>query len=272
MAPLQERSRARGCGRRTFRPSSAGWGFGQVKLGLMHEILGQTPYGPVVVRQQRSRFGQRRAPGDRHRELRATRSSAPVVEPLLDGRPPQRLLHDRARARVRPDPAHDVGRARRRRVRLNGHKWFTSNGSVADFLIVMAVTNPDVHPYQGSSMLIVPVKTPGVDIVRDVATMEDPDRALRPVRQPRRDHLPRRPHPGREPGGAGGRRVPAGPTAPRAGPHPPLHAVAGPVPSRLRHALRAGRLALRARLVLAEKQTCRTGWPIPWRRCRRRGS
>ncbi len=32
---------------------------------------------------------------------------------------------------------------------INGHKWFTSNGSVADFLIVMAVTNPDVHPYRG---------------------------------------------------------------------------------------------------------------------------
>ena len=58
---------------------------------------------------------------------------------------------------------------------INGHKWFTSNGSVADFLIVMAVTNPDVHPYSGSSMIIVPVATPGVDIVRDVATMEDPE-------------------------------------------------------------------------------------------------
>ena len=57
---------------------------------------------------------------------------------------------------------------------INGHKWFTSNGSVADFLIVMAVTNPDVHPYQGSSMIIVPADTPGVDIVRDVSTMEDP--------------------------------------------------------------------------------------------------
>jgi acyl-CoA dehydrogenase len=57
---------------------------------------------------------------------------------------------------------------------INGHKWFTSNGSVADFLIVMAVTNPDVHPYQGSSMIIVPVGTPGVDILRDVSTMEDP--------------------------------------------------------------------------------------------------
>jgi acyl-CoA dehydrogenase len=58
---------------------------------------------------------------------------------------------------------------------INGHKWFTSNGSVADFLIVMAVTNPDIHPYQGSSMVIVPVDAPGVDIVRDVPTMEDPD-------------------------------------------------------------------------------------------------
>jgi acyl-CoA dehydrogenase len=57
---------------------------------------------------------------------------------------------------------------------INGHKWFTTNGSVADFLIVMAVTDPDVHPYQGSSMILVPVDTPGVEILRDVATMEDP--------------------------------------------------------------------------------------------------
>ena len=57
---------------------------------------------------------------------------------------------------------------------IDGHKWFTSNGSIADFLIVMAVTNPDIHPYQGCSMIIVPADTPGVDIVRDVATMENP--------------------------------------------------------------------------------------------------
>src|SRR5579871_434050 len=39
----------------------------------------------------------------------------------------------------------------------------------------MAVTNPDVHPYQGSSMILVPTDTPGVEIVRDVATMEHPE-------------------------------------------------------------------------------------------------
>src|SRR5260221_87099 len=38
----------------------------------------------------------------------------------------------------------------------------------------MAVTNPDVHPYQGSSMFVVPVSTPGVTIVRDVGSMDDP--------------------------------------------------------------------------------------------------
>ena len=38
----------------------------------------------------------------------------------------------------------------------------------------MAVTNPDVHPYQGSSMLIVPVDTPGVEIVRDIPNMHHP--------------------------------------------------------------------------------------------------
>src|SRR5205807_813563 len=48
-------------------------------------------------------------------------------------------------------------------------------GSSADFLVLMAITNPGVHPYQGTSMIIVPVDTPGVDIVRDVPTMAEPD-------------------------------------------------------------------------------------------------
>ncbi len=57
---------------------------------------------------------------------------------------------------------------------IDGHKWFSTNGSVADFLIVMAVTEPDARPHQRASMLIVPADAPGVDIVRDVATMEHP--------------------------------------------------------------------------------------------------
>jgi acyl-CoA dehydrogenase len=54
---------------------------------------------------------------------------------------------------------------------LNGHKWWITNGSDADFLLVMAQTDPDVHPYEGCSMLLVPADTPGIDIVRDIPHM-----------------------------------------------------------------------------------------------------
>src|SRR5205085_10409436 len=54
---------------------------------------------------------------------------------------------------------------------INGHKWFTSNGMVADFLIVMAVTDPEAAPYQRASMIIVPADAPGLKRVRNVGTM-----------------------------------------------------------------------------------------------------
>jgi acyl-CoA dehydrogenase len=57
---------------------------------------------------------------------------------------------------------------------INGHKWFSSNGSIADFLIVMAVTDPEARAHQRASMFVVDADTPGVNIVRDVATMEHP--------------------------------------------------------------------------------------------------
>jgi len=58
---------------------------------------------------------------------------------------------------------------------ITGHKWFSSNASIADFLIVMAVTDPDARRYQRASMFVVDADTPGVEIVRDVATMEHPE-------------------------------------------------------------------------------------------------
>ena len=51
---------------------------------------------------------------------------------------------------------------------INGWKYFSSNAKTASFLIVMVVTNPDVSPYQGMSMFLVPTDTAGVDIVRNI--------------------------------------------------------------------------------------------------------
>jgi acyl-CoA dehydrogenase len=57
---------------------------------------------------------------------------------------------------------------------IDGWKYFSSNAKTASFLIVMCVTNPDINPYQGMSMFLVPTETPGVNIVRNVGLYGEP--------------------------------------------------------------------------------------------------
>ncbi|MBV8984997.1 MAG: acyl-CoA dehydrogenase family protein [Acidimicrobiia bacterium] len=170
--PLREEVKKQGLWAAHLDPELGGQGFGQVRLGLMHEILGSSIFAPTV-------FGNQ-APDSGNAELIAIGATDEQKEqwlwPLLEGK-----LRS-AFSMTEPETAgSDPTLLKTRAVRdgdewvINGHKWFTSNGSSADFLVLMAITNPDVHPYQGASMIIVPVDTPGVDIVRDVPTMAEPD-------------------------------------------------------------------------------------------------
>lgn len=54
---------------------------------------------------------------------------------------------------------------------INGHKWFTSAGAAADFLLVMVRTDKEAHPYNGCTNFIVPTDTDGIEIVRNVPTI-----------------------------------------------------------------------------------------------------
>ncbi len=58
---------------------------------------------------------------------------------------------------------------------INGHKWLTTNGEVADFFIIMARTDMEAHPYQGCTLFIAPRDTPGINILRDVPVMGTKD-------------------------------------------------------------------------------------------------
>jgi len=51
---------------------------------------------------------------------------------------------------------------------IDGHKWWTSGGSEADVLLVMARTDQEAHPYEGCSFILVPTDAEGVEIVRDI--------------------------------------------------------------------------------------------------------
>src|SRR5690242_13472110 len=171
VAPVQQEVKARRLWAAHLDPELGGQGFGKVKLGLMHEILGTSPIAPLA-------FGNA-APDSGNSEILA-----------LAGTPEQkdRYLHPllagdlkSAFSMTEPNTAgSDPTLLQTRAVKdgddwvIDGHKWFSTNASVADFLIVMAVTDPDARPHQRASMFIVDVDTPGVNIVRDVPTMEHP--------------------------------------------------------------------------------------------------
>ena len=58
---------------------------------------------------------------------------------------------------------------------INGHKWLTTNGEIADFFIIMAVTDPAAHPYQGCTQFLAPRDKTGIKIRRDVPVMGTKD-------------------------------------------------------------------------------------------------
>jgi len=54
---------------------------------------------------------------------------------------------------------------------IDGHKWWTTQGIDADILLVFARTDQDAHPYEGSSVFVVPADAPGVEVVRNIPHM-----------------------------------------------------------------------------------------------------
>jgi alkylation response protein AidB-like acyl-CoA dehydrogenase len=55
---------------------------------------------------------------------------------------------------------------------INGHKWFTSSAEGASFAIVMAITDTEAsNRYQRASQIIVPIPTPGFQLVRNISVM-----------------------------------------------------------------------------------------------------
>ncbi len=56
--------------------------------------------------------------------------------------------------------------------RIDGQKMFTSGANLADYVLLLARTNPDVPKHKGLTMFIVPLKAEGVDI-HPVYTFQD---------------------------------------------------------------------------------------------------
>jgi len=145
-------------------PELGGQGYGQLKLALLNEILGRSQWAPVV-------FGCQ-APDTGNAEIIAHYGTLAqkerYLQPLLDGE----IFS--CYSMTEPHAGADPTLFKTQAVKdgdewvIDGWKYFSSNAKTSTFLIVMAVTNPDVTPYKGMSMFLVPTDTPGVQIVRNV--------------------------------------------------------------------------------------------------------
>jgi acyl-CoA dehydrogenase len=168
--PLQQQVKARGLWACHLGPELGGQGYGQVKLALLNELLGRSRFAPSV-------FGCQ-APDSGNAEILAhygtAEQKARYLQPLLDGAISS--CYSMTEPHAGADPTLFKVRARRDGDTwvINGEKWFSSNARFASFFIVMAVTDPDANPYQRMSMFIVPAETPGIVIVRNVATGTEP--------------------------------------------------------------------------------------------------
>jgi acyl-CoA dehydrogenase len=168
--PLKAEVKAQDLWATHLEPELGGKGHGQLKLALLNEVLGRSNWAPIV-------FGCQ-APDTGNAEIIAHYGTEEQKErylrPLLDGE----IFS--CYSMTEPHAGADPTLFKTRAVKdgdewvINGWKYFSSNASTASFLIVMAVTDPDVSAYQGMSMFIVPTDTPGVDIVRNVGLYGEP--------------------------------------------------------------------------------------------------
>jgi acyl-CoA dehydrogenase len=171
VGPLQDRVKEQGLWARHLGPELGGQGYGQLKLALMNEILGRSSWAPSV-------FGCQ-APDSGNAEILAhygtAEQKAKYLQPLLDGKISS--CYSMTEPHAGADPTLFKTRALLDGDEwvINGEKWFSSNARYASFIIVMAVTNPDVSAYKGMSMLVVPADTPGVNIIRNVGTGSEPE-------------------------------------------------------------------------------------------------
>jgi acyl-CoA dehydrogenase len=168
--PLKEEVRRQGLWATHLGPELGGQGFGQLKLALLNEILGRSSWAPVV-------FGCQ-APDTGNAEIIAhygtPEQKERYLKPLLEGE--MFSCYSMTEPHGGADPTHFKTEAVKDGDEwvINGWKYFSSNAKTASFLIVMAVTNPDVSPYKGMSMFLVPADTPGINIERNVGLYGEP--------------------------------------------------------------------------------------------------
>ncbi len=167
--PLKQQVRDQGLWACHLGADLGGQGYGQLKLALLNEILGQSSWAPIV-------FGCQ-APDTGNAEIIAhygtEEQKAKYLQPLLDGE--LFSCYSMTEPHAGADPTEFTTTARKDGDEwvIDGWKFFSSNAQTAEFFIVMAYTDRDIGPYRGMSMFIVPRESDGLTIERNFALFNE---------------------------------------------------------------------------------------------------
>ena len=171
LTDLQQHARDQGLWVPHLSPELGGLGLGVMGMCALFREMGRSLVGPRCFNCD--------APDQGNMDLLAAHAS-PIIR--------QRWLQPLAQARITSafcmtepppgagsDPGNLSTTARRSGPAetdgwvIDGHKWYSTGGRDAAFLIVMARTSDD--PRTGASMFVVDRHAPGIEHVRDVPTM-----------------------------------------------------------------------------------------------------
>jgi acyl-CoA dehydrogenase len=168
MEELKEEARRRGLWN-LFLPHETEWGGGLSNLDYapLAEVTGRSAIGPEALNCS--------APDTGNMEILTMFGTDEQKErwlrPLLDGEirscfamtEPEVASSDATNVQCRIDTDGDD-------YVINGRKWWISGAGSArcKVAIVMGKTNLDAPPHQQQSMVLVPMDTPGVEVVRDL--------------------------------------------------------------------------------------------------------
>ena len=168
LAELRARARDQGLWNLFLGDPDRGAGLGHSEYAPLCELMGRSPVAPMAFNCA--------APDTGNMEILLEQGSAEQrarwLEPLLEG------TIRSCFSMTEPGTAGSDPTGLSTRAQLDGdewvidgHKWFTTGALGAAVAIVMAVTDPDAAPHRRASMILVPIDTPGLELVRPLAVM-----------------------------------------------------------------------------------------------------
>jgi acyl-CoA dehydrogenase len=152
-------------------PEDGGVGLNLVEFAQVSELLGTSPLGHYIFNCNAPDIGNM----ELMHQFASTELKKKYLHPLMNGKIRSCF------AMTEPEfagsnPVNMATTAKREADNyiINGHKWFTTAADGSTFTIVMAVTDAEnKNHYLKASMILVPMDTIGLEVVRNISIMGD---------------------------------------------------------------------------------------------------